>query len=232
MSSVLVADDNPLSLGFFREAIALAGHEVAAAADGAEAVALATTQRFKLILLDTRMPIVDGPEALRRIRAAPGPSRRAPALATSADAGISRAILSDAGFDDVLVKPIAMDALHAMLEHYLGPTTAAPDAVLDDAMAAQKTGGDTAIVTALRKLLAGELDALPGEVRQFERHADTRALRDRLHRLEASAGFCGASALALAVGKLRAHLDQHSGWPESAVSELMQVSAGTRRALD
>lgn len=231
MSRVLVADDNPVSLAFFRDAIALAGHEVATAGDGAEAVALAAAQRFELILLDTRMPLVDGPEALRRIRAGPGPSRQATALATSADAGISRTTLAAAGFEDVLVKPIALDVVHALLERYLGARTA-PGALLDEALAAQRTGGDATIIVALRKLLAAELAALPGEVQVFERAADTSALRDRLHRLEASAGFCGASALALAIGRLRDSLDRDSAWPGAAVSDLLQVSAQTRLALD
>jgi CheY-like chemotaxis protein len=232
MSRVLVADDNLLSLGFFREAIALAGHEAVTARDGAEAIALASAQRFELILLDTRMPFVDGPEALRRIRAAPGPSRRASALATSADAGVCRAALSAAGFDDVLIKPIALDAMRVVLERYLGSATIVRMSLLDDASAGQKTGGDPAIVSALRQLLCGELDSLPAELRLLERDADTAALRDRLHRLDASAGFCGASALAQAIGELRARLDQQSGWPASAVSELLRVSAWTRAVLD
>jgi CheY-like chemotaxis protein len=231
MSRVLVADDNPVSLAFLRDAIALAGHEVTTAGDGAAAVALAATRRFELILLDMRMPRVDGPEALRRIRAAPGPSRQAAALATSADAGISRATLVAAGFEDVLVKPVALDVVHAMLERYLGAETTASGVLLDESMAAQKTGGDAAIVAALRKLLAAELDALPGEVHLFERDADTAALRDRLHRLEASAGFCGASALALAIDRLRDRLERDSVWPEPAVADLLRVSAETRLAL-
>ena len=231
MSRVLVADDNPLSLAYFRDAIALVGHDVTTAGDGAEAVALAATQRFELILLDTRMPLVDGPEALRRIRAAPGPSRQTTALATSADAGISCSALVAAGFEEVLVKPIALAVVHGLLERYLGAITTS-GTLLDEAMAAQKTGGDAGIIAALRKLLAVELDALPGEVRLFERDADTVALRDRLHRLEASAGFCGASALALAIGRLRDSLDRDTAWPGAAITDLLQVSAQTRLALD
>ena len=120
MGQVLVADDNPLSLAFLSEAIRLAGHLATTAADGTRAVEAACCRQFDLLLLDTRMPGLDGPAALHSIRSGSGPSRRSPAVATSADAGISRPGLLDAGFGEVLVKPVAIDALHELLARYLG----------------------------------------------------------------------------------------------------------------
>ncbi|MFA7321652.1 MAG: response regulator, partial [Dokdonella sp.] len=60
MGKILVADDNPLSLDFFCEAIALAGHAAIAVADGSAALAAAREQHFDLLVLDARMPGLNG----------------------------------------------------------------------------------------------------------------------------------------------------------------------------
>jgi hypothetical protein len=56
------------------------------------------------------------------------------------------------------------------------------------------------------------------------------ALRERLHRLEASAGFCGAPALARAISTVRASLDG-TQWPAASVTTLLEVSERTRQRL-
>lgn len=209
----------------------MAGHQVATANDGNEAVVVAASRHFDLILLDTRMPVLDGPAALRSIRSGMGPSRRTPALATSADAAVRRPELVEAGFEDVLIKPVGIDMLREWLVRYLGGAVRPPATTLDDALALDKAGGNEAIVLALRQLLGGELDALPAEIENYARDANRVALCDRLHRLEASAGFCGASLLAQAIQALRVSLDSQSGWPAAALSDLLQVCAQTRLAL-
>lgn len=231
MGQVLVADDNPLSLAFFSEAIRLAGHLATTAADGTRAVEAASCRQFDLLLLDTRMPGLDGPAALHSIRSGSGPSRRSPAVATSADAGISRPGLLDAGFGEVLVKPVAIDALHELLARYLGQGEPGDAVLLDNALALEKAGGNETIVTALRQLLDGELHALPAEIGAFAGNADRKALLERLHRLEASAGFCGTPSLAQAVATLRAKIDAGPAWPDSALVDFLRVCARTREAL-
>jgi CheY-like chemotaxis protein/HPt (histidine-containing phosphotransfer) domain-containing protein len=231
LGHILVADDNPLSLAFFAEAIALAGHLATTAADGRQAVATAACQRFDLLLLDTRMPGLDGPAALHSIRSGSGPSRQSPAVATSADAGISRPGLLDAGFGEVLIKPVAIDALRALLDRYLGHGEPGDAVLLDHALALEKAGGSETVVAALRQLLDGELQALPAEIGDFARNADRKALLERLHRLEASAGFCGTPSLAQAVATLRAKIDAGSAWPDSALVDFLAVCARTREAL-
>ena len=77
MPKILVADDNPISLGFFADALAQLGSDVERACDGLGALAAAQRERFDLLLLDVNMPGLDGIGALRRIRAEPGPSRDA-----------------------------------------------------------------------------------------------------------------------------------------------------------
>jgi CheY-like chemotaxis protein/HPt (histidine-containing phosphotransfer) domain-containing protein len=232
MAHLLIADDNPLSLQFFTEAIALAGHTSITAGDGIAAVTLALGHHFDLILLDARMPGHDGSEALARIRASSKLNGATPALVTTANASIDSAALLDGGFLDIVYKPVRLAELHAKLARHLpaSPADGAP-CLLDDGLAAEKTGGDVSIVAALRGLFAAELEALPAELDQISGRSDRAALHDRLHRLDASAGFCGATVLSQAIGELRRALDTDSRWPVAALARLAGVCMRTRIAL-
>jgi CheY-like chemotaxis protein/HPt (histidine-containing phosphotransfer) domain-containing protein len=235
--NLLVADDNPVSLRFFADALEQLGVDCVLANDGLEAAAKAAHARFDLLLLDAQMPGLDGPEALARIRAQPGPSRDAVALATTADASAAtRAALTQAGFAEVIAKPVTLAALRAALARHVpdlrGGSAAEPPggASLDD-RAALAAVGDAKIVAALRQLLVAELDALPTELTHLQARNDIAGLRDRLHRLDASAGFCGAPALARAGASLRTALDAQAAWPHAACEEFLAACAGVRTQL-
>lgn len=233
MARILVADDNPLSLHFLTEAIALAGHESIAVADGCAARAAAIEQRFDLLVLDARMPGLDGLQALADIRSGNGPNQSTPALVTTAEASADRNAMRGRGFADILYKPLGISAVHAALARHLRGSSGRIRAgeVLDDALAAEKTGGNASIIEALRGLFASELDALPDELDRYAVLTDHEALLDRLHRLDASAGFCGAVALGQAISMLRKRIDADSAWPYAALADLLAVSMDTRRAL-
>ncbi|MGE0716053.1 MAG: ATP-binding protein [Alphaproteobacteria bacterium] len=105
--SVLVAEDSPLNQELMREILQAAGHRVAIAEDGAEAVRAATAERFDVILMDVRMPGMDGVEAARTIRGLSGPQASVPIVGLTADATDSqRQECLAAGMDAVLVKPV------------------------------------------------------------------------------------------------------------------------------
>jgi CheY-like chemotaxis protein/HPt (histidine-containing phosphotransfer) domain-containing protein len=231
--NILVADDNPVSLRFFADALAQLGASTELAHDGLDTVARASRTRFDLLLLDARMPGLDGAEALARIRSGAGPSQAATALATTAEAGdAARSRLVEAGFAGVIAKPVTVDALRAALARHLPATgSAAGSHELDDAHALAATGGDASILAALRGLLIAELDALPTEIARFGERGDVAALRDRLHRLDASAGFCGAPALAAASATLRTAVDAGDAWPRAAVDAFLASCADVRARL-
>ena len=233
MAKILVADDNPLSLQFFCEAIRVAGHESLAVADGVAAQDAARNQRFDLIVLDVHMPVVDGVQALAEIRSANGSNQSTPALVTTAEATADRHVMRNHGFLDVIYKPIGLAALHALLARHLPGSSARGRVgeVLDDALAKAKTGGDASIIAALRGLFAGELDALPDELDRYAATTDREALLDRLHRLDASAGFCGAPALSHAIAVLRRQVDDVPDWPHAALADLLATCMETRKAL-
>jgi CheY-like chemotaxis protein/HPt (histidine-containing phosphotransfer) domain-containing protein len=248
---ILVADDNPLSLRFLADTLADAGADVGEAVDGLAAVRCADDSAFDLLLLDARMPGLDGVAALARIRAGGGPSRHAIALATTADDdAATAAALRECGFTVVLPKPLRIDALREAVARHLPVGTAfasAPsrrdasihavrdvdphdDVTLDDEQARRAAGGDEAIVAALRGLFVGELEALRAEMEAFAARDDRAALRDRLHRLDASAGFCGVPALVAASARLRGLLDGVA-WPAQGVADFLAGGERARRRL-
>ena len=226
---ILVADDNPVSLRFFADALDALGFDCTLAPEGGRALAEADANPFDALLLDVHMPMYGGVEVLARVRA--GASRSAIAIATSAETNAAKvAALREVGFVDVLAKPISIEALRSALARHLPSASDAPVAVLDDAQALNAAGGDAAIVAALRGLFAAELDELPAEIASFSARGDVDGLRDRLHRLNASAGFCGAPALSAAISRLRAVLDGDT-WPHDAIDAFLAACARVREAL-
>jgi CheY-like chemotaxis protein len=109
---VLLAEDNPINALLARTLLTRAGCSVTTAQDGEEAVTVASAAAFDLILLDIRMPRLDGFEAAERIRAGGGLSAAAPMVALTADAGDEeRAHAAKAGMDDFITKPIDANRL-------------------------------------------------------------------------------------------------------------------------
>lgn len=251
MLRILVADDNPLTLDFLSDALGSLGLAVQRANNGIEAWQQAREMRCDLLLLDDHMPGLNGAMALARIRASDGPSRDALALATTAanDTRTRNRLLA-AGFAAVVCKPVGVQELRALLERHVAlPGTepsAAPAPVpvaaqiaedpplpgFDDAQALESVGGDSTTLGVLRGLLAMELDALPAEIDEMRHSEDLAGLLDRLHRLQASAGFCGAVGLMDAVLGLRDVVNDGRGWHDEAIGEFLRHTAAVRQALD
>ena len=124
---VLVVDDVAMNRDIAGSFLRAAGHDVACVDGGAAAVEAAGSGDFDVILMDVRMPEVDGLEAARRIRALPGSLGRVPIVALTAQAFAEQvAECRAAGMDDHLAKPFTPDALLAVVAH---------------AIAARKAGG-------------------------------------------------------------------------------------------
>ncbi len=118
---VLVADDDPTSREVLDELLRDAGLAVALAEDGAAAVEMAAGGDYDLVMMDMRMPEMDGLRATRLIRALPR-GRTVPIVATTANAHHDdRARCLAAGMNDHLAKPIEATRLYETLLHWLGP---------------------------------------------------------------------------------------------------------------
>ncbi|MDQ0462704.1 signal transduction histidine kinase/AmiR/NasT family two-component response regulator [Caulobacter ginsengisoli] len=105
---VLVAEDDALNAAMLRAILEQLGHKVVHAQNGRRAVDLAKLADFDLMMLDGRMPGLDGPAAAAAIRALDGPVANTPIIAViGGDADEARECL-DAGVDAVLRKPVTV----------------------------------------------------------------------------------------------------------------------------
>lgn len=119
---ILYMEDNDDNIYLVRKRLSRAGHTVLIATDGAQGIAMAAAERPRLILLDLRLPVLDGWEVARRLKAAPE-TRDIPILALSAHAmaGDREQALA-AGCDDYETKPVDFVRLNAKIEALLRPT--------------------------------------------------------------------------------------------------------------
>jgi signal transduction histidine kinase len=109
---VLLVDDIKINRDIIGAFLDAAGHTTVMAEGGEEAVALATERQFDVILMDVRMPKVDGLEATRRIRTLPGEHGQVPILALTAYTFPDQiAQCLDAGMDGHLPKPVDYQTL-------------------------------------------------------------------------------------------------------------------------
>ncbi|MBS9762215.1 ATP-binding protein [Pseudomonas mosselii] len=122
---VLLVEDNPVNQSVIEAMLRSLGFEVSLAMDGAQAVDLVGQQRFAAVLMDCRLPHVDGYEATRRIRQLPG-SAGLPIIALTASAlqGDRERCLA-AGMNDYLSKPFKRTDLQRILQRWLPGRTAA-----------------------------------------------------------------------------------------------------------
>jgi signal transduction histidine kinase/ActR/RegA family two-component response regulator len=129
---VLLTDDNAVNRQVVRLFLQPQGAIIVEAANGAEALRALETQPFDLVLLDVHMPVMDGVETIKRIRASAETWRALPVIALTADAmSGDRERLLALGMTGYVAKPIEQAELLSAIGLALGavaPTTAAPTA--------------------------------------------------------------------------------------------------------
>ncbi|MCA3264260.1 MAG: response regulator [Telmatospirillum sp.] len=140
---VLVAEDNEVNRIVVGELLVRMGHRCTFARDGAEAIAMARSKRFDVVLMDAQMPEIDGIEATRWIRTLPAPYNAVPIIAQTANAMRGdREKYLEAGMNDYIAKPIRSAELAAALQHATGaaskPTHTRPAASTPASAAARK----------------------------------------------------------------------------------------------
>jgi CheY-like chemotaxis protein len=115
--TILVAEDNAVNRKLIALMLEAQGHTCTFAEDGEKAVALAAQGAFDVVLMDVQMPVIDGMEATRRIRALCTAVAHVPVIAVTANAmsGDREKYLA-AGMDGYVSKPITIAALAEALE--------------------------------------------------------------------------------------------------------------------
>ncbi|AXQ47530.1 ATP-binding protein [Pseudomonas vlassakiae] len=129
---ILLVEDNPVNQSVIEAMLRSLGMEVSVAHDGLQAVELVSQQPFAAVLMDCRLPQLDGYEATRRIRLLPA-CAQLPVIALTANAlQGDRERCMAAGMNDYLSKPFRRTELQRVLQRWLpGQTAATGDATGD-----------------------------------------------------------------------------------------------------
>lgn len=113
---VLVAEDQQLNYQLLEEYLTVMGHTVTWARDGAEAVRLARSGQFDVMVLDMHMPVLDGLEVMRALSAEPPENDlRVIAVTGDDDSGVQSGLIA-AGVQRFMTKPIDLGALSAAVD--------------------------------------------------------------------------------------------------------------------
>ncbi len=108
---VLIAEDDALNAAMLRAVLEQLGHRVLLAQDGRRAMELLKVSEVDLVMLDGRMPEMDGAACARAIRALEGPNSRLPIVAVIGGDLDEAQMMTDGGCDAVLRKPVTVSAV-------------------------------------------------------------------------------------------------------------------------
>lgn len=208
--TVLLVEDNPTNQRVAQLFLERAGCDVVLAADGREALALLQERRPDLVLMDVQMPVMDGLEATRRIRAEVAGGARIPIVGLTASAMKEQVeACRAAGMDDVLAKPLERDRLEAVLERYapaIGTRTgrhvvkapltrAAPGGEVSIARFRELTDGDAVLARGLIESFAHSAEQACDDLEAASGRDDFALARRAAHTLVGTSANMGARKL-------------------------------------
>ncbi|SEA46450.1 ATP-binding protein [Alkalimonas amylolytica] len=200
------------------------GLTVIAAKNGAEAVQWARKQAFDLILMDMNMPVLDGAEATRQLRAA---GFTLPILALTADVlPEDRALFLQAGCNEVLSKPIEPALLYQALARYLQQPSAPADSLPAVAPAAGMSASER--IAALKQRYVEQLPEKLEQLQLLLEQQDEAELAALLHQLKGTAGSFGFQRVSAVAAGMEQQLKARQPMKEVDCTELAAAIAAAQ----
>ncbi|MDD8025135.1 MAG: PAS domain S-box protein [Acidobacteriota bacterium] len=236
---ILLAEDNKTNQQVALGLLAKLGYRADVAVNGREAIQALEKDVYDLVLMDVQMPVMDGLEATRSIRAGEtgALNPRIPIIAMTAHAlKGDRELCLAAGMDDYLSKPIAPQALADAIGKWV-PTAqerppgdlapggeipaAASPSVFDRPALTARLLGDADLVKAI---IDGFLEDMPKQIQTLKGHVerhDAEAAGKQAHTIKGAAANAGGLALSAAAGEME-RAGRAGGWEKIAalLSEL------------
>jgi signal transduction histidine kinase/DNA-binding response OmpR family regulator len=249
---VLVAEDHPVNRQYLAALLDNLGHHSHFTANGEEAVRAAREQAFDVVLMDLHMPVLDGIEATKAIRALPDrAAATVPIVALTADAfGQTRDRCMVVGMNDFLTKPVSPQKLASSLRRLFGEAAGVPQHLYKDKhllLPAHADGQPLIDAAALQmamqamsperlgQMIDDFLDQGPQTVERLRaavRDAQPLELRVNAHAAKGAALNLGLSALAATASALHegaSHLPAHE--VARLVQRYEELLPLTRRAV-
>jgi len=209
--TVLVVEDHAINQEVAKGILTKLGYRCDVAGDGVEALAALERRAYDAVLMDCRMPRMDGFEATAEIRRREAGGRRVPIVAMTANALVEdRDKCMAAGMDGYLAKPVKDEELRSVLDHLLfgvetspaqaggaGPAPAEGDGALDpEQFALLRALGEPAVVATLVEQYLQDAATQLDDLRRIAEGGDPGDLRIAAHGLRGSSATMGASAVA------------------------------------
>ncbi|MGB0875868.1 MAG: ATP-binding protein [Mycobacterium sp.] len=249
VKTILVADDNPTNQLLVEAQLTKLGYTCDIASNGAEALERLESGRFEAVLMDCNMPVMDGYEATRRIRARErGTGVHLPVLALTASAmDANRDACERAGMDGFLTKPLLLSELAKELTRFLGADGADDLGPKADAGDSGPNGSDAhlldeAHIDRLREELgadplhkvfrtfAAEMPRRLAELSRVAAKGDPDAVRRSAHALRSPSTMLGAAALADRLRIVEEAADPVSRLSEVRLDDLIDATLQRLRA--
>jgi CheY-like chemotaxis protein/HPt (histidine-containing phosphotransfer) domain-containing protein len=195
MGRILVAEDNATNREVVLAQLKKLGYQAVAVTNGAEAVKAIERGVYDLVLMDCEMPVMDGYEATRRIRAA-RPDFPIIALTADAMAGDRDRCISE-GMSDYLAKPVDLERLAEILTKWLPKSDAGEPAkpIFDEDSFIRRLMGDRQLASAVLK---GFIEDVPTQLNNLRRRldeADAPGARSLAHTLKGASATVSAQSL-------------------------------------
>ncbi len=235
---VLLVDDSQTNRMLGVSILEKMGYECDAVENGEQAVAAVREETYGLVLMDIRMPGMDGFEATARIRGLPEPAGSVPVVAMTAHVNAEdRQLCLEAGMDDHVAKPVDRRVLTSVLRRLIGSPGSGgspPDEIAADEIDASPVEDATVVDSATLKQLRDDAgpDLVSELIASFMSETDERLLRMQAatpsgdfesvatdaHAMKSSSGTFGAFRLQFLAERLEAAASASNA---SLVSELL-----------
>lgn len=213
---ILLVEDNVMNQKLVLIALKNQGWTCDIAVNGSEAVQSCQAKKYDVVFMDCQMPVMDGYEATRQIRAAVDPDRRIPIIAMTANAmeGDREKCLA-AGMDDYISKPIHFNVMYQMIVQYCIPKDGRrhEDSLWEESFTAFRQETELA-ETEARELFGEFLNSLPEVFQNIDdllQGTDFEQLRKTAHQLKGAAANYQIKHLAGLAKELEASALQADG---------------------
>jgi CheY-like chemotaxis protein/HPt (histidine-containing phosphotransfer) domain-containing protein len=243
--SILVVDDDELNQRMMRLLLKREGHQIKFASNGLEAVEAVKSGKFDLILMDLQMPVMDGVEASRQIRAWENGGSHTYIVALTASYLPEKGHeLFEAGLDNYMPKPFDVDHLRNILQYSLESRRSrltmileqhevappASEQLMDFEKGIQRVGGQDSIY---KDFLNDFVEELPGRLENLWSHyrnKDMEGLYRAAHNLKGVSANLGALQLSDHAKRLEKQASQ--GYTESIEPLLTDISYIIRASIE